>query len=391
MTALFLVLALVQGPTPAAADPLDVTTLRPSRGPEVLFHPQAGPLVALRLAAPGVDLPEGSLELLQELARPAARDAAEQIGARLRFRSEDRTAIIAVTGPASAFDAMATLLRAASADLDLSVTALRAARARAEDRVLAALEQPEPRLRRLLWHRLFGGPAPTGATATLLDPEDVRRARQRLYDPARIRITVVGDLPPEVILSAFSLWPSDDSTPGPLEPDSLPEAPRPPTHREWAGLGYPVQADPAPLATAATLVQRRLDAAGLQHATARAWHGPTGRALVLVGATEPGDTSVASAAVGGVGGVLRRAIAEATALAGAGAVTDARASVRRALLLEARTTSGRAEVIGRLADALERADGAAWLLAALDTVTVAAVHDVLERTLASPARYVETP
>jgi hypothetical protein len=367
-----------------SAGPLDVTAIRPVDGPEVLYHAVEGPVVALRLAAPGWGLPEGSMELLQELARPEARKAADAIGARLTFAVEGRTAVLAVTGPVQAFDAMATLLRSASADLDLTVSALRVARARTESRVLAALERPEPRVRRLLWHRLFGGPEPVGPTATLLDPEDVRRVRQRLYDPARIRITVVGDVPPAVIRSAFSHWPSPGTTSGAVEPEGETEPARPQAHREWMALGYPVDADPATLAVAAALVQERLDRSVLRHAEASPWRGPTGWALALVVATDPAGESG-----GPAGESLRGLIAEATGAAGADSVEAAAAELRSRLLLEARTATGRAAVIGRLADAFGAPDGAARLLADLDDVDARAVEAVLRGARSGPAAFVE--
>ncbi|MFP4623162.1 MAG: hypothetical protein ACLFRX_03175, partial [Gemmatimonadota bacterium] len=203
MTALLLALLLW-----APQGPLEVTMVRPPQGPTVLLHRQAGPLVALRMSAPvEPGLPEGSAELLQELARARATLAAEQVGARLSLRREPGTAVLAVTGPASAFDALAALLRDAVRP-DLDVATLRRARARAEDRVLAELEQPGPRVERLLWHELHGASEPPrGAAAALLSPEDIRHIARRMYHPDRVRITVVGDIPQAAARSAFAGWP----------------------------------------------------------------------------------------------------------------------------------------------------------------------------------------
>ena len=75
---------------------------------------------------------------------------------------------------------------------DLAVAPLRTARARAEDRVLAALERPEPRLRALLRARLAGRPA-TGPDLGRLDPETIRGIAGRLYDPGAAHVVLVGD------------------------------------------------------------------------------------------------------------------------------------------------------------------------------------------------------
>ncbi len=400
---LLLALALV-AQDPAVPGPLDVTVIRPPAGPEVVAHGWAGPLVGVRLSAP-VDTayPEGVVELLQELARPTAREMAERFGARLTFRHEEGHALITLTGPATAFDALVGVLRSATREPVLTTSALQRARSRADGRVLSRLEQPGPRVQRLLWHELFGGPFPTGSAASLLSPEAIRQAGQRLYDPERIRVVVVGDVPEPVVRAAFTRWPRAPGTDaGALVVDSV-EAARPQAHREWAGIGYAVDAEPAVVALATELVGRRLLRSPLRHGAARAWRGPGGWAVVVTGATEPGDSVVrATAGVGhlrvsgtgpaesatGVGVALRRMVAEAMALLGPASLEEARTALRHRLLLEARTVSGRAEVIGRLTDALGPVE-AARFLEALDAVELDAVRAVLGALLDAPATYVE--
>lgn len=390
----------------SAQGPLDVELLRPSDGPLLLVHDQPGPLVALRLSAP-VDptLPEGTVELLQELARPRAQSAADRFGARLWFRNEGGAAVIAVTGPLAAFDALAALLRASVSELDLSVAALQTARARAESRVLARLERPEPRVRRLLRHQLFGGPAPVGPSGTRLQPEDIRRARGQLYRTTALRVTVVGRVPPPVLRSAFTGWPASTGArhAETVAPDGPGEPARPQAHREWAGLGYDVAASPAVVAVAAALIQDRIDRSPLRQGSAHAWAGPDGWALAVLGATEPGDSVVrATAGIGalpvrgegpgeaatGVGRYLRRTIAEAAALTGSDAVASARSRLRWQLLLEARTPTGRAEGIGRLADALGP-EAAPAFIGDLEAVDLEQVRALLRAVLEAPAHYVE--
>ena len=379
-----------------AQSPLGVETLRPDQGPAIQVHRQESPLVALRLSVPtAVDLPEGAVELLQELARPDAEAAAHRFGARLLFRHGDGRAVIAVAGPATAFDALAAILRRAVDEPDLSAAALRRARARAEDRVLARLEQPGPRVRRLLRHALYGGPEPRGSAVGGLTPEAVRSLRRSVYARDRTQVVLVGSVPDAVVRSAFARWPEGTWEAGvQAEPDG--EAVRPQANREWGGIAFPVEDDPAVLTVAAELVQQRVAGSALRYGAVEAWHQPT-PALALIGAATPGDTVIRVTAgisdlavrdddpvpATDVRRYLRRLIAEAAALAGPDAVTNARQSIRRRLLLEARTAAGRAEVIGRIVERGQGDPGA--FLTRLEDVDLDAVRAVLARVLETPA------
>ncbi|MGK7313340.1 MAG: hypothetical protein ACN0LA_13985 [Candidatus Longimicrobiales bacterium M2_2A_002] len=397
-----------------AQSPLATSRVEPVGGPAVRVHSQATPLVAIRLSAPvPTGLPEGAVELLQELARPAAEATARRFGARLELRHEDGRAVIAVSGPAAAFDALVLLLRRATGEPDLSRVAVSRARARAEDRVLARLEQPEPRVRRLLQHGLYGGPAPRGFAAGQLTPETIRRLRGRLYDPTRLGVVVVGPIPTAVLRSAFADWPAGDPGAELPAPDSAAVSARPQAHREWGGIAFPVEADPAVLAVTAELVHGRLERSALRHGTVEAWYEPT-PALVLVGAVTPGDSAVRAAAgitdlavrdsseleTDDVHRYLRRLVAEAAALTGPDAVAAARSAVRHRFLLEVRTALGKAEAIGRLGGragggrrAGESGAGAGVALPIdpeaylrrVAVVDVAAVRSLLDRVLGTPA------
>lgn len=346
----------------AAQGPFAVDTLRPTGGPEVLWHRHASPLVSLRLSA-GLDprLPAGAAELLQELARPDAVAAAHSIGATLELNVSGDEAVIAITGPASAFDALVSILRRAAAEPVLSVAALPPARARAEDRVLAALERPVPRLRAVLRARLLGA-APRGADLAGLEPEEIRRLAARVYEPGRLRVILVGDPPADIVRSAFTRWPRHPVAPAWPDPDSTPPLPRAQAHHAWAGLAYPVDAGHAAVAVAAALVQARIDAADLRLGRAEAWALAGRSALVLIGGAPVADPAVVGAAritafrggdddddVSALARFLRRMVAEAAALAGEDDVASAAASLRHRILTQARTAAGRAAVLGEWA------------------------------------------
>ena len=381
--------------------PFDVQPMAVDDGPTILIHRQASPLVALRLSVPVPDgLPEGTVELLQELARPDARAAADVIGAAVELRREGNRAIITATGPATAFDALAAILRRAISEPDLTAGSLRQARARAEGRVLASLEQPGPRVHRLLRHRLYGGPLPSGAPGTRLTPEEVRRALLALYRRSSTRIVLVGSVPEPVVRSAFAAWPRGaDSAAAALPSDTTDEGnARPQAHREWGGIAFVTDADPAVLAVTAALVQRRVDRSALRYGTVESWLQPH-PALILIGAAMPDDSVIRTSA--GISRLevaddedvpstdvrryLRRLVAEAAALAGENAVATARARVRRDVLMEARSVPGKAEVIGRVADTVDPSGRVDGYLARLDTVDLEEVRALLTRVLESQA------
>lgn len=351
--ALLALAALVQAP-------LAVDTLRPVGGPELLWHRQPSPLVALRLsAAIDSDLPTGAAELLQELARPAATAEARRFGADLHFSVAADEAVISLTGPVAAFDALVGILRAAVAEPDLSASALRSARARAQDRVQAGLERPVPRLRALLSASLdgrdAGGPAIDG-----LGPERVRGIAERSHRPDRLRVVLVGGPPAEIVRSAFSYWPRHSTFYSGTTRVSATALPRAQAHHAWAALAYPLDGDHATVAVAAALVQRRIRAAGIRDGRAEAWPRDGGSVLVLLGGAALDDPDVRAAAnitafpsdgdddgVSALARFLRRMVAEAAALAGPARIAETAADLRRDILLEARTAAGRAAVLGR--------------------------------------------
>jgi predicted Zn-dependent peptidase len=366
----------------APSAPLDVEVIRPEAAPVILLHRQAGPLVALRLSS-AVDpaLPEGGVELLQELVRPALREEAARLGARLELRHEGGYGVVAITGPVPAFDALASVLRRAAADPPLDIATLRQARARAASRVLGRLEQPGPRVARALRAGLIGSAMPAGPEVARLGPDDVRDMRVLLYGPDVTRVVVVGNVEPGRVRAAFGGWPAAPGpTAAPPRPDTIPDRARPQTHREWGGLALRADASTATLETAAELVRRRLARAPLRDATADVWRVAGTPALVVMGAAA--DSSDVRA-------VLERAVEEAAARVDPTATLEARRRVRNRILLDARTAAGRAEVIGRLADGEDRPAGAGAFMEELEGVREHDVVGALRAALRSTPVFVE--
>lgn len=398
--AALLVSTVLQAP-PSPPGPFALDTLRPQHGPEVLWHRATSPLVSIRLAtAVPADLPTGAAELVQELARPAAIAAARDLGADLDMRIDAGHAVLSVTGPATAFDGLVAILRAAIAEPDLAVGPLRVARARAEDRVLGTLERPEPRLRFLLRARL-AATSPAGPELQRLDAETLRGIAGRMYRPRAMQAVLIGDVPAEIVRSAFAGWQPPPPGPPLAPPDPPPPLPEPQAHNAWAALGFVLDADPLVLAVAAELVAQRVRAAAVLSGAAEAWPHPRGGVLVILGGAPGDDPAVAGAAritpfptaadgddASALARFLRRLVAEAAALAGPDAVDGAAFVLRRRILLAARTPAGRAEVVaawhrhapvGAVHDVLEGLEG----------VRLAEVRELLSRALASPPLRVE--
>lgn len=398
MTHALLVLGLIAQGAPVQP-PFAVDTLRPTGGPEVLWQRHPSPLVALRLTAPVTpDFPRGAAELLQELARPAATAEARRFGAAVEFRVTADEAVLSATGPAAAFDALVGILRAAVDEPDVSAASLRRARARADDRVLAALERPVPRLRTLLRARITRENI-TGAALDRLQPERVRGLAEQVHRPDRLRVVLVGDVPPEIVRSAFSRWPRH-TTFATADPDPArqPPLPRPQAHHAWAGLAYRLDAELPAVAVSAALIRDRMRAAGVREGEAEAWTVGGRPVLVVLGGAAPGDPDVVAAAritsfpagdsdddPSSLARFLRRMVAEAAALASPAAVADAASALRHAMLLEARTPAGRAELLGRWTGPIgARRPSVHDVLMGLEAVRFDAVRQALDQALATP-------
>src|SRR5690606_26010321 len=150
-----------------------------------------------------------------------------------------------------------------------------AAAARALHGQLASLETPALRIRHQLRRELFSSPT----SATVLDgvrqppdPAGLEWFGRRYYVPQRMAGVVVGDVSPEVAVSAFRGWPTPPPAGPP--PSTAGEIRRvaPEVIFPWAGLGYEGEGmDPAVLMIVAVLVERQLRVAGVRGGAAEYW------------------------------------------------------------------------------------------------------------------------
>ena len=398
-----LALLIAQSAFAAPSVPIDA-------GPATSYHRYATPLTALRLSAEvGPEVDPAVAMLLLELARPEAERRARRIGSRVTLEREGRHLVLSAAGPARSFDELVAILRGATGEPPLDGASLRRGKARAEDLILADLEQPGPRLRRALRRELYGEPQAAVERLHAATPDDLRRARRAIFRADRARLVLVADVPEPVLRSALDGWfgdataadpPGPDATVVDAAEDTAVDA-RVQAHNRWAAIGYRVTADPAVLEVAARLVAARLARSTLRAGVAEAWHD-AGGALVLLGAASPGDPVVDATAgitslptAGGesdsaVGRYLRRMVAEAAALAGPHAVAELATSLQREIALEARTPAGRAAVIGRMGGVYAASgDPVTAFLERLGLVDVDEVRALLLGTLESDAVVVE--
>lgn len=359
-------------------------------GPAVLVRLSPGsPLVALRLSIP---IPsEGGMEssagVLQALAADGFHNGAAELGASASITRTETHAIYRIVGPRSSFDQMAALLRRAVSWPGVESRHIDAAAARALHGQLASLETPALRIRHQLRRELFSSPT----SATVLDgvrqppdPAGLEWFWRRYYVPQRMAVVVVGDVSPEVAVSAFRGWPTPPPAGPP--PSTAGEIRRvaPEVIFPWAGLGYEGEGmDPAVLMIVAVLVERQLRVAGVRGGTAEYWWNGGAGGLVVIGSVD-GNSGQATPS-----SRLRRAVVDAAATAGPSTVAEARRALRHSLLFSARTPQGLAELIGDFYDRTGDPDAANAFLRRLRAVDPPAVQRALRTLADSSPRLVE--
>src|SRR5690606_5444001 len=172
-------------------------------------------------------------------------------------------------GPADEFGRLAALvLRAATVPAGASPGAVAAAVQRARSQAAADLDTPEPLVRARLREALFPGLAEASGPGRALDgltPDRLARWWAAQAGPGRAAVVVVGGVEAARAAAAFGDWPVRGERTGRAAPDDRdgdPLPPSPPPAQIVArriGLGYPAsRVDPAALAVAAALLERRL-------------------------------------------------------------------------------------------------------------------------------------
>ena len=199
-----------------------------------------------------------------------------------------------------------------------------------------------------------------------------------MYRPERVAIVAVGDVEVDGVRRAFRDVPAAGGGSARPLADTVRAfaADTPQATRGWIGRAWSASSeDPAALTVTSRLLRNNLrrrmarSQVDVEH-----WWTHHGQALALVVATPDSLMPAARRTTEGALAALRDNLDETL-------VRDAAASVRREMLLFARTPERMADVLGAFADRGEGADSAQRFFAAVDAVTEEDVRALLERLL----------
>ena len=343
-------------PTPLRPD----TVLIVPGGPRIVHMSTPGsPIVSLRLSVPLSEGPteSGSARLLQSIAIQRVQSLVQRIGAKVEARRTGYGITYTVSGPREEFEYLAWILREAVAQPQPETAQLDRARAIALARLAQNSESPRAFLVEALRERIAPLRAPSrGTPLTLARATGVtlRAFWARTHQPESMTVVVVGELPLEALLAAFQGMgaPAEGGAP-PVEASAQTwGVERPQVIRSWHGEARAV----GPVDDPRAVVVARLLAGSLRRVDApvevevELWDDGGLAVLALIGSAAPGDNRELVEGVEGALGSLGRELDE-------GMVSTAVEESRLALLLEARSPAGLAEVIGRHFDSTGAASG----------------------------------
>jgi len=368
-------------PRPADALTPD-TVLTPQLGPRIVRLPTPGaPVVSMRLFIPLREGPAeaGAGEVLESLGTESARAVATQVGASVEGARTPWGIAYTVTGAASDADFLAFVLRSAVQDpFDRRVDFVQALAALEAD-VQRLQETPGGRIAARLREQAAPSTPPLGGTRGSLGRmtlADVRALWSRTHQADRMTLVVAGDVPLEILLSAFQSIgaPAMGTVFGPSEAAvSQPSRPAPQVIRHWYGEArVVVDASDPRTEVSALLVSRALQASnGRYEAEVQVWQLPEAKVLAVIGAAYTRNRQEMIRRVQG-------AISETIAGLDESSVRDAVSRIRSDLLMGARSPAGRAALVGLRMEADGNATGARELITALDSVTAESVRDFLQ-------------
>ena len=388
MTTAFLVGVTLLG---AGSDPALLrpdTILRPPDGPTIAFVEAPGsPAAAVRVMVPFVESHSdaGAGYLMQLLAVGRARRLREMLGVDVLASRTSRGLVFQVNGAAAAFDQLAGVVRELLARPEPS--GFVAARTRLEDMNREERETPRGAVRLRLRSRMApSAPPVTGTPASLetLTPARLVELWNASHRRGNLTLVVVGALPPEAALSALAELGEPGTAP---EINRLSSAaagssatPRPERLRVWYGEAYPAgdARDPrsALLMRIANEHLPEIESEFEPHL--ERWELADASWLVLTGAAFPRGARTMRARIRGYRDDVRASLDPTIVL-------KAKAALRSALLVRARSPGGLAEVIGRHMDVTGDADAAADYMARLEEIDFEAMAAFLDEIAAAEA------
>jgi predicted Zn-dependent peptidase len=380
-------LSAQEGGAPNALDPRPAnaltpdTVLTPSTGPRIVRLPAPGAAVlSMRLFIPVREgaAEAGAARVLEILGTESARAVANRIGALVEGARTPWGVAYTVTGAVSDADFLAFALRTAVGDPSGRQVDFVQAVAALQADVQRSQETPSGRIAARLREQAAPATPPLGGTRGSLGRmtlADVRALWSRTHQAERMTLVVAGDVPMEILLSAFqSIGAPATGAYGPSDAAiSQPSRPAAQVIRHWYGEArvIPDASDPH-AEVAALLVAQALEVSGGSYeAEVQLWQFPESKVLTVIGAAYSRNRQE----------MIRRvqeAITETIAALEDRTVHDAVARVRSGLLVSARMPAGRAEFVGLRMETDRNAMGARELLSELDSVTTASVRAFLQ-------------
>jgi predicted Zn-dependent peptidase len=377
-----LALVLVLGPGPAdggnevPADPgrfeADLV-VRPAGGSETHIFLQPGHgVVSLRVFVPLAESPEeaGAAQLIRALSEDRMQAMARRIGARVQaWRTPDGLAY-QVSGPTSEIDFLVWILNEGLRTPE--PPRFNEVRRDQLAEVLRRQETPQGALALRIRERAGGSGVPLLGSAVSLERMHagvVSAVWARSHSRERTRIVVVGDVTPEVALSALVGLELPDRAAEPHTPPAVESGqPRlsPEIIRHWVAQAWPLDRprDPRGLVAVGILGDRIRAGGGDYELGAELWEIGGRWTLVVSGAAYPRTQQAMRNRLGGL-------LAEGTQAVSDAAVRQHAARVRGDLLLQASTPWGFAELVGQALESGQRAEGLAQVLSDLESMGAA--------------------
>ncbi len=344
----------VEDPRPFAPD----AVLEPPGGPTLyLYTTGTSDVVALRVSVPLEERADeaGAAQILRALAAERMESVASRVGARVRATRTPDALVYEVAGPASDMDFLAWILREGMREPDAS--RFNQLRRDALAQVARRLETPEGALALRLRQALEPATPPLHGTVPALErmgPQQVVDLWRRSHGRDRVRIVVVGNVQPEIVLASLTDLGIPSSAPGSTASPGTPSGqplPTPELIRHWRAEArlLPAGRDARALVATRLMAEMVRENPGDYEVGIELWEVDRNWVVVLSGAAYPRSRQAMDSRIEGL-------VREAAGRVSDDGVRRHAADLRAELLSSARTPWGLADVVGHAMDAGEPPD-----------------------------------
>lgn len=372
----------------AEAEPFEPEmVLTPPGGPSLyLYATGTSDVVALRVSVPVRENAEeaGAAQIIRALAQDRMEAVASRVGARARAIRSSDALIYEVAGPAADLDFLGRVLREGLKEPDAS--RFSQLRRDALSDVEQGLETPEGALALRLRQALDPSLPPVDGTVTALERMDAARVSSvwaRTHGRDALRVVVVGNLAPEVVLASLTDLGLPASPGGSASSSAGPAGqpvPAPELIRHWLADARTVEGgrDPRALVASRLIAETIRAEPGDYELGVELWELDRRWVLVTSGAAYPRSRQAMRSRIDGL---LRETLERVSDES----VRRHAAGLRAELLDSARTPWGLASVVGHALDAGEPPDQVQTLLDELQQLGGGDLVRFLEAMEAGPS------